>query len=285
MALPDHPNFRTACEQNAGRIVALRDSFRPIFRWLSNDVGRTVVLSRAFMWDARDGGVTVAEVLASTRARGTVSDGRVLQLFRRAEAAGVIVTEPGPGAWQNRRLVFRPEYVEAIRARVVAEIETASLVIPSVRAAAALMVDDFRFGRFLAHMARYHVAPPETMGPRNPSIRLFLEHSAGLAMLYDLIGRQKPDRDRLLEAAPFSRTALSRRHGVSRSHVTRLFEAASEAGYLSSPTRNRVVFSQVMSEEAERHFALTFHVIASSAHEAMDDLAAPSPRLSKGAGR
>jgi DNA-binding transcriptional regulator LsrR (DeoR family) len=89
-------------------------------------------------------------------------------------------------------------------------------------------------------------------------------------MLYDLIGRQDAGRERLLESAPLSRRALASRFKVSRSHVERVFAKAEQAGYLSLQNRNRVHFSEAMSEEAEQHFALTFHVVAASAFGAME---------------
>lgn len=274
-AIRDHPRFRDAAEAGARRIAAHKDGLRPVLRWLNNDLGRSALLARALMWAARDGGVCISDILASARQRGTASDGRVLQLFRRAEAAGVIVTSGEAKAWIDRPLIFQPEYVEAIRERVVIEIEVASLVAPRIGPMAALVRDDDHFRAFLAHLARYHTVPPQTLGPPNPSIRLFMVGEGGLTMLYDLIGRQDQGRERLLEAAPFSRVNLARRHGVSRRHVGRLFEAAETAGYLSFPARNLVVFSPAMSEEAERHFALTFHAIATSAVAAMDAVVVP----------
>lgn len=273
-ALRRHRRFRAAVERNAARIVAQKMTFRPVLRWLSNGLGRSAVLARALMWDARDGGVTIADILESTRARGTASDGRVLQIFRRAEAAGLVVTSADAGPWTSRRLIFRPEYVEAIRERVVIEIEAASLVLPRVARAAALMADDLHLRAFLARLSRFHMVPPESLGPRNPSIRRFLVHEAGLTMLYDLIAQQSPERTRMLESAPFSRLALSRRHGVSRRHVARLFDEAAAAGDLWFPTRNRIQFSERMDEEAGRHFALTFHTIATSTTLAMEDVSA-----------
>jgi DNA-binding GntR family transcriptional regulator len=281
----EHPNFRVAVEQNAARIVAHKDSLRPVLRWLTRDVGRSSLVSRALMWDARDGGVTVSDVVASARQRSTASEGRVLQVFKRADAAGLIQPVPGKAAWVKRRLVFQPELIEAYRARAFIEIDAARLVAPEIAAAREMLGQDAYLRRFLAHLSRYHVVPPETLGPRNASIRLFLEREAGLMMLYDLIGRQSTERTRLLEGAPFSRMGLARRLGVSRSHVSRLFEAAAAAGYLSISTRGRVSFSAAMSEEAERHFALTFHVVAVCAAAAMNDVASASSRAGMDAAR
>lgn len=269
-ALRAHPDFRMAVERNAAAIAALRDPLEPRARWLTNDMGRVAVLTRIFFQDARAGRVTAADILATTRAHGTSSQGRVLQVIRRAEAADWIRVEPGPGDWKQRRLLVQPGLVETYRRRAAVEIGTAALLEPAIAPAVARTADDAFLLAFLGNLARVDGAAPDTRGPPTPSIRFFLQHEGGLAMLYDLLGRQAADRTRLLESAYLSRRALAGRFKVARSHVERLFEMAAAAGYLSLPARNRVDFSPAMSEEAERHFALTFHVIAESARAAMD---------------
>ncbi|MGH6993023.1 MAG: hypothetical protein ACRED8_09570, partial [Caulobacteraceae bacterium] len=71
------------------------------------------------------------------------------------------------------------------------------------------------------------------------------------------------------EAAPLSRRALAARHRVSRSHVSDLIAAAAAAGHVRVEAPDRLAFSPQMSEEAERHFALTFFVIAACAEAAI----------------
>ena len=61
-------------------------------------------------------------------------------------------------------------------------------------------------------------------------------------------------RDRYLVAAPLSRLALARRNNVSRTQVTRVLEAA-EAGGLLTVAKDRVEFSQALSDDALRHLA------------------------------
>jgi hypothetical protein len=279
-ALRRHRNFRAAVERNAELILAHHDSLTPLVRWLTNDVGRSAMLARALGLQAEAGDARVGDLLASARQRRTASEGRVLQLLERAEAADLIRSTPSSAAWPQRRLVFQAEFIDRFRERVFAEIDSASLALPEIRPALALLPIDAYFRGFLRRLHHYHVIPPEMHGPRNPAIRHFLVREGALKMLYDLIGRQSPDRTRLLEGAPLSRSRLAARIGVSRAHVRRTFDEAAEAGYLTISPDNWITFSKAMSEEAERHFALTFYAIGSSALAAMDDLglaSAPVP--------
>jgi hypothetical protein len=269
MALARHPAFRAAVQRNAEQILAMKDAMTPTERWLTADLGRTAILNRTLTARARAGEVTVNALLAATRHRNTSSDGRVLQVVRRAQAIGWIDATPGSGDWKARPLIVGRGMIEAWRARALVEVDAASLVWPEIGPALDSLRHDERLRAFLARLHDFDAMPPESRGPPNPGIRLFLQRDCGLLMLYDLISRQAPDRTRLLESAPVSRLALSRRHRVSRSHAGALLDDAARAGFLSFPSRNRIAFSTALSEEAERHFALTFHVIGSSALAAM----------------
>jgi hypothetical protein len=276
MAFARHPAFRAAVRRNAEQILALKDAMGPTERWLTADLGRTAILNRALMGVARDGETTVNALLETTRRRLTSSDGRVLQIVRRAAEIGWIDLAARSGDWKTRPLVVRAPFLEAWRARARIEIDAASLVWPDIRPALPAIEADANFRAFLARLHDFDGMPPEARGPPNPGVRLFLQRECGLLILYDLITSQPSERGRFLDSAPVSRLALSRRHRVARSHVSALLADAARAGSLSFPSRNRVAFSEAMSREAERHFALTFHVIGSSARAAMA-LAAAAP--------
>jgi CRP-like cAMP-binding protein len=267
-----HPNFRAAVERNAGGVLHEFDRRGAAGRWLTRDRGRGSTLARTLIIFARAGEVSVADVLARTRARRTVSDGRVLRLFAAAAEAGLMGIVPPTGPWRTRRLVFRPAFLELFRRRAAVEIEAAALVAPDVSPALALIASEAMFWRFMSALGRYDGLAPEQRGPPNPGMLLFLEHDHGLMMLYDLMLRQPLGRARLLQAAPFSRATLARRFEVSRAHVTRLFAEAEAKGHISLAEAGRVVFSPAFNEEAERHFAATFHVMRLAALEAMKDI-------------
>jgi DNA-binding transcriptional regulator LsrR (DeoR family) len=90
-----------------------------------------------------------------------------------------------------------------------------------------------------------------------------------MVILCDLMLQQASDRALLLDRAPFVRVRLAKRFGVSRVHVNRLFREAEQRGYLSFDGDDWVVFSPEMSEDAERHYALTFQVMRIAALTAL----------------
>jgi hypothetical protein len=141
MAFRHYPAFRAAAQRNAERILALKDRLGPMERWLTADMGRVAILNRTLMGAARDGSVTVNHLLAVTRRRRTSSDGRVLQIVKRAQAVGWIALAPGSGDWKARPLIAQPAFIEAWRARALVEIDAAGLVWPESMTAFDPMAD------------------------------------------------------------------------------------------------------------------------------------------------
>ena len=89
-------------------------------------------------------------------------------------------------------------------------------------------------------------------------VSFFLDREAGMSILFDLIGAQAAERERLLEAAPISRYALSRRYSVSRAHINKMLAE-------SSHTRRRTgrpgsASAPSFSDAMEAHFALIFEL-------------------------
>ncbi|HEV2363290.1 MAG TPA: hypothetical protein VGS12_03735 [Caulobacteraceae bacterium] len=282
-ALRAHPRFREAVELNARLILAHKDRHGPVLFWMTGDMGRSSTLNRALMRYAREGAVSVADVLAWVRQRSTVSDGRALQVLRRAEGAGLMRIEPRSGPWRGRNIIILPLMVDFWRGRAAAEIESASLVLPAIGPCLERLQSDGFYYAFLSSLHRFDGMAPQARGPANPAMRHFMAHEGGLMMLYDLLLRQAPERERLLEAAPFSRTRLASRFHVSRTHVRRVFAEAEAAGWLALEGHNSIVFGPEMSEQAERHFALTFYVMGSCAEAAASALdAAPTAGARQG---
>ncbi|HEV2363288.1 MAG TPA: hypothetical protein VGS12_03725 [Caulobacteraceae bacterium] len=169
------------------------------------------------------------------------------------------------------------------RERAAAEVAAASLVIQQARPALKLLVTT------TSSSASFGVAQVRSHGARGPgratpAIRFFLTREGGLSILHDLLLRQPSDRPRPLTEAPFSRAALARRFRISRTHVRQVFGDAEAAGWVALPQPNRIVFSPEMSEQAERHFALTFFAIASAAQAAMEAMKSTA-RASRDAAR
>jgi CRP-like cAMP-binding protein len=131
-----------------------------------------------------------------------------------------------------------------------------SLVAPELAEVAERLGDPASYQRFMVSLAMMMGGRPDLFrGPPTP-LRLFMDRHGGMDVLRDLTRSQAPGRTRLLEAAPLSRSGLARRNNVSRTQVMRLLADAQAQGLLSV-TRDRVVFSPVLSDDAERHLAFT----------------------------
>ena len=260
-------------EHNASGVLEQFDRRSPTAKWLTKDLGRTSTLLRALFILAQRGEASVADVLAWVRAGHTASEGRVLRLFAAAAQAGLVAIEPQDGPWRDRRIAFRPAFLQLFRERAILEVEAAGIVAPEMRPAIALIERDAVFWSFIAALGRSDRIPPEQRGPPSPGVRFFLTHDAGLMMLYDLLLSQDPRRERLLEEAPFSRSRLARRFDVSRVHVARLFDEAASQGLITFVAGDRLAFSTTMNEDVERHFAVTFQTMRLAAFVAMQAVA------------
>jgi hypothetical protein len=113
-----------------------------------------------------------------------------------------------------------------------------------------------------------------------PPVAFFLDREAGMLLLLDLIGAQEPGRRRLLEAARISRSAVSRRYGVSRAHINKLL---AESGYIESVERDRVVFKPALSRAMERHFAAVFLLNYCAAQAVLSGWRLPRPEAGESA--
>jgi AraC-like DNA-binding protein len=78
-------------------------------------------------------------------------------------------------------------------------------------------------------------------------------------MLDELIGRQAPDRARLIETCELSRSALARASFCSRRHVDRLLKDGQALGLLRLEDR-RLTAAPELSDDVERHYAGVFAV-------------------------
>ena len=272
LALARRPRFRDAVALNATLILAQKDRLSPTLKWLTHDIGRASTLGRVLQLGGLKGTVSVGDVLGRARLRHMASRGRVLQVLTRAQTAGLIAIEELAGPWSERQITIQPLMLDLWRERAAAEIESASLVIHAIGTALDRLPSDAFLLEFMGRLDRFDGMDLSLRGPPNPGFRFFMVREGGLSMLYDLMLHQPPPAagEGLLTEAPFSRARLAARFNLSRTHVRRLFADAAEAGHVSFPARDRIAFARSMADEAERHFALTFHVVGSVARSAME---------------
>lgn len=259
-ALRAHPQFRAACEYVARTSIAQFQALPEGYQWVTKDLGRlSICLSALVLHSVKQ--LTAQALVAACVADDTSSPGRVLQIVRRLEAMGQITVEDGPGLWTRRPMHVGDGLIDRIRARAVIEVEGIAKIDASAGEVLA-EIDDRRVFLRYATTAALFVAQHRDLFrfQSTPATRFFMEREAGMLVLYDLMVSQSADRGRLMEAAPISRNALSKRYGISRAHINKLFDQAARDGWLGLPAPDRVHFSQAMSDTMERQFALIFQV-------------------------
>jgi hypothetical protein len=249
-----NPGFRAAVEGAAARSVAHFQHLDPSYQWVTKDIGRASICVTALTLHAM--GRLTAQALTATCVDGGISSpGRVQQVVRRCQEMGEMTVGPGAGLWTRRPLRLGAGLQRALRERAMIDLRAALTLAPGLGDAAALADTDDGFAASLTCIAiivslRRDVFALEESGP----LAFFLEREAGMLILFDLIGAQAADRERLLESAPLSRYALSRRFGVSRAHINKLLAESADLDVVG----DRVAFSETLSAAMERHFARVF---------------------------
>ncbi len=254
-----HPNFRAAVEFHCAGRVRAQAGMDALTLWMTRDIGRYSLASAMVILDGQPGGVTAAALFQAAQASGASSRGRVSQLIEQMQGQGGLTIPPGSGHWTRRRLIVHPKVIDPLTDHVQTWIRSASMVFPELQASfthfddRAWLVRYMAIGGLLAAQAQYLIAPSDR------PMSLFIGRDGGMAIFCDLFCRQAPDRLRLLEEAPLSRKGLAARTGVSRTQIQRLLSDGEGQG-LFTCSRDVVHFTEKMSEDAERHFALTLHL-------------------------
>ncbi len=254
-----HPRFREAVEAHAAGALAEYESQDNHERWLLKDLGRASLWLGAMILDTIPGGLTVSALAAAAAERQVCSRGRVLAFVHYALDTGRLTLSPGSEPWVRRRLVLTPAFLEPSRRRMSLQFRTVALLAPEVAAALPRLASDSVVQQSSVAAGMLLTVRPElNRNPGGPLRQIFIARDGGMRMLQHLMLRQPKVRERLLTAAPLSSAALSRRYGVSRTHVNRLLADAEAAGAVHLEGRDRVVFSEAFSDEVEAYFAGAF---------------------------
>jgi hypothetical protein len=257
-----HPRFREAVETHAAAVLAEYQTQDSHDRWMLKDLGRAALWLGAMILDASPGGLTVSGLAATAALRQVCSRGRVLAFVHYGLDTGRLALTPGSEPWVRRRLTLTPAFIDPTRRRLVAQFEAAALLAPEVAAALSRLTPDIAVRQACISIGMLLTLRPElNRNPGGPLRQIFIARDGGMRMLQHLMLGQTKTRARLLECAPISRAELSRRYGVSRTHVNRLLADAEAAGALRLEGRDRVVFSPTFSEEVEAFIAGQFQVV------------------------
>lgn len=273
MRLRGHPRFQEAAEALASDILRRYEADDPAGRWLMKDLGRAALYLASVLLDGTPAGLTVGALAGAATAGEVCSRGRVLAFVQYALASGRFVLEPGPEYWVRRRLTPTALFIEPIRQRFCGGLDAAAIVAPEVAAALPRLARDSVVRQATSALALVVRSRPELhQNPGGPLREIFIARDGGSRILQHLMLSQTPGRARLLEAAPLSRSDLSRRYGVSRTHVNRLLADAEAVGALRLDGRDRVVFSPAFSDETEAYFAGQLQVQRAIAQVLMSDM-------------
>jgi hypothetical protein len=256
-AVRSHPDFRSAVEQAAADGVAHFQGLDPAYQWILKDIGRASICFTALTLHLMDG-LTVQSLTAACVEGQLSSAGRVQQVVRRCQDIGEMTVAPGSGLWTRRPMRLGDGLVRVLRARATVDRNAALRLAPELASAAALADTDGGFVDYLLCIATIVTQRRDYFAfEASLPLSLFLEREAGMLILFDLIGAQSADRERLLETAPISRYALARRYAVSRAHINKLLAESEHIDWVAS---DRIVFSEALSCAMERQFSQVFHL-------------------------
>lgn len=254
-----HPHLMAVGDAVARAHVLSMSEMDPETRWLNADVGRASLCVTLVMLDATVG-ATGAGLIASAQAYGVCSRGRVLSFLHYAQARGRIVIPAGHEPWTQRRLIVSSSF-EAPQARMTAaRVRAMAGLDPALARVADRLDEPGGHKRFMAATAlMMAVEPAAFAGPPTP-ITHFLQRDGGMDILRALTVGQPAERSRFLDIAPLSRLRLARNSNVSRTQVSRVLDEAQAAGLLTV-TKDQVVFSPELSDDALRHLAFTTRTV------------------------
>lgn len=255
-SLRAHPALVKAGDAVAEANVQALGELDDEMRWMMADLGRVSLCGMLAIQDVFPAGATAAGLMAGAASSKVCSRGRVVAFLQYGQAKGRIHIPNGPEPWTQRRLQVSGLFHAPIKRMMELRLRAMSLIAPELLEAADRFESPGFYQGFLASLGlMMSTAPDIFQGPRTP-ITVFMERHGGMDILRDLTRGQPPDRGRLLENSPLSRSGLARRNNVSRTQVMRLLADAEAQGLLSA-TRDRIIFSAALSDDAERHLAFT----------------------------
>jgi hypothetical protein len=256
-----HPRFREAVDAFAGQVLHEYEAQEEATRWLLKDLGRASLYVGCALLEGAPGGLTVTALAGAATALEICSRGRVLAFVHYALDTGRLTLAPGPERWVRRRMTLTPAFVEPLRRRLRGALASTALVAPEVAAALPKLQSDETVRQANAAAALLLQTRPElNRNTGGPLRQIFIARDGGMRVLQHLMSRQAPHRERLMLTAQLSRAELSRRFGVSRTHINRLLAAAEAAGALTL-SGEAVTFSPAFSDEVEAYYAGQFQVM------------------------
>jgi hypothetical protein len=267
-AVRAHPRFPEAASVATASVTRLYRGNR-LLNLMTSDHGR-IMVSLLAVYLHLNGGLTVSRMAALCAEQGLSSPGRAKAMLMLMRAFGYLASAPTDKDLRARHLMPTEALMSLQRERTKCLLDGCAMVMPEYASAFSVQSDPGFTPAYLNHLCELYLS-----GFRNhmcvPDIQLFTERSAGLVILWDMLGSVDPDGSfppaRIL-SAPIS--ALSRRFTVSRTHVRRMLQDAVSEGFLEKVGEsNGYRALPRLAEMANDLMASTFLVVARCAHLAV----------------
>lgn len=256
--------FRVVVEGFVAADLARYRALTPIERWMISDVGRSSLSGAVFALDAVNRLTPTALMSVGAGATGEVSLGRARLYLRRAVANGLIETvEPGVRLTGNAQLAATPRFQKVMGDILHAALEATATLAPDVAPALREMGRP-TFVQQLSFWAGSLTASHPDLFPLDSPYQLFQARDGGARIMAELISRQSPERERLLERCFYSNSALARAGLCSRAHVIQLLKDGAGRGFLTFDG-SVLTIDPKLSEATETYFAHLFAVVRAAA--------------------
>ncbi len=222
-----HPRYGEAVRRFAANMLAAGDADRTLDGILK-DAGRNVgALCASYLHVT--GGLTLPRLKEMCAGFGLVSAGRARALLFYMQYLGYVERSTrrrrgGPAAYPATQ-----RFLDTWRNHQRAVLEAIEVLEPSV----ALVLDRFdQPGVFEAYTAELGAGFLQSVPQTDVNMayfRIFMHRNAGIQIVHSLLVDSGEGAFPPMEPIPVSQSALARRFGVSRAHISRLLEAAAAA--------------------------------------------------------
>jgi hypothetical protein len=240
MLLASHPCFADASRKFLADSLARNARF-PWAQHALRDFTRSLYAFLVMYVHVR-GGITLTRVQEVCSVKPLASPGRAAAILALMKRNGFIRPDPGQNSRRERRYIPDPEFERVLRITLHDGLAALAVVEPEAAAAAERLDEEAFFRAFLVRFGELILMVRETM----LGTSFFSERDAGQHILYDILLSAQPGDDYPPKGQlKVSIKDLSRRYGVSRAHVFRMFRDAEHLGIL---VRDAKTQTAVLSE-------------------------------------
>jgi len=236
-----HPRFSEAVRTFASNFLAAGEKDKALAS-IFKDAGHYVAAMVAIYLHLT-GGLTLPRLKELCVSSGFVSPGRARALLLYLQYLGYVELFPVRDGRRASRYIPSASFLNAWRNQLRAALGGALLVEP----AAARILDRLDSTPVFERFAKTHAVGLLEAAPaqdNTANARAILHRNAGTQIVWSLIVADEADPFPSGKALPFSVAGAARRFGVSRIHVRRILEAASQEGLLRVESDGRVAFEE-----------------------------------------